>query len=437
MFDVMSITKAAIGTMYHVHENQYPRNLPLDFTTVGKALNMRVGKEYRDFQFKDFRTKVQTDQNLRAYSANTLTSIPNLKKNEMVYSDLAYQLLASNMPDVAEKFGRFINDETSGKLIEETSDGEILYFKYGKGWKWEHTKSGEPLGPHGLHMTKQTAETFGELAKTHVLHMSDNEKTSCENWLGIGKNHFTHYWNGWFLTETCAYAVGYVCQVIAILSNGAVSQLYKEVWGEKNHNFMDHPNNKWKHPRWFFIQNIQQFQNKYKEQTNQYLNKLQQPPQSQRGASIIMPSGSGKSYYIDRQKNKDEFIDCDPLTWITNAQPHRSNSCPWNWDEHLKIICLQVDQVVAIAKSRRFWVMGATWWSGKQIDAIVILEEQIHRKRFKNKTDPFSDSYFNNTIKNVIEMLEEEIRKYQIPKFDTIEGCVNFIRQNYTISLKF
>ena len=150
-----------------------------------------------------------------------------------------------------------------------------------------------------------------------------------------------------------------------------------------------------------------------------------------------MPSGSGKSYYIDKQKNKDEFIDCDPLTWITNAQPHRSNSCPWNWDEHLKIICLQVDQVVAIAKSRRFWVMGATWWSGKQIDAIVILEEQIHRKRFKNKTDPFPNSYFNNTIKNVIEMLEEEIRNYQIRKFNTIEGCVNFIRQNYTNSLKF
>jgi len=34
-------------------------------------------------------------------------------------------------------------------------------------------------------------------------------------------------------------------------------------------------------------------------------------------------------------------------------------------------------------------------------------------------------------------MLEEEIRNYQIRKFDTIEECVNFIRQNFTISLKF
>jgi len=53
----MSITKAAIGTMYHLHEKQYPRNLPLDFTTVGKALNMRVGKEYRDFQLGGLKIK--------------------------------------------------------------------------------------------------------------------------------------------------------------------------------------------------------------------------------------------------------------------------------------------------------------------------------------------------------------------------------------------
>ena len=125
-------------------------------------------------------------------------------------------------------------------------------------------------------------------------------------------------------------------------------------------------------------------------------------------------------------KNKDEFIDCDPLTWITNAQPHR-NSCPWNWDNTLKLFAYRL--IKKVTKSRRFWVMGATWWSGKQIDAIVILEEQIHRKRFKNKTDPFPNSYFNNTIKNVIEMLGEEIKNYQIRKFDTIED-VNFIRHH-------
>ena len=213
MFDVMSITKAAIGTMYHLHEKQYPRNLPLDFTTVGKALNMRVGKEYRDFQFEDFRTMVEANKDLRKYSLSMLQEIPDLKKDEMVYSDYAYQMLASNMPDVAEKFGKFIKDEPDQKLYKEIDtypndkgkmEDHIIWFRKGKGWKWEHTKSGEPLGPHGLHMTKQTAETFGELAKTHVLHMSDNEKTACENWLGIGKNHFTHYWNGWLCISLCS-----------------------------------------------------------------------------------------------------------------------------------------------------------------------------------------------------------------------------------------
>ena len=440
LFHTMSITKAAIGTMYHIHEKQYPRNKELAFTTIGNALNMRVGKDWKEFEFNDFRDMVEADKNLREYSLSKLQSLPDLEEDEMVYSDYAYQMLASNMPDVADKFGKFIGDEPEQKLYKEidkypNDKGEmeehIIWFRKGKGWKWEHTKSGEPLGPHGLHMTKDTAERFGELAKPHVLDMSTKERTPCENWMGIGKDEFTHYWNGWFFTKCCAFAVGYVVQVIAIVPNGAVSQLYEEDWGPEGRGLEKYPN----HPRWSFIKNIEQFQSKFEQKTNEYLDKLKQPPLGQRGASIIMPSGSGKSFYIQHQNHKDEFIDCDPLTWYTNAQPHGSNSCPWNWDDHLKIICLQVDQVVALAKKRRFWIMGATWWSPFQINAIVILDETIHRKRLEMKEDKFEPDFYDKTIKGMLipQLLKDsKQKKPNTPIFTTILECVTFIRANYS-----
>jgi len=445
-YNTMSITKAAIGTMYHIHEKQYPRSKKLAFTTIGNALNMRVGKEYATFEYNEFRTMVESNRDLGQYSLGKLRKMPNLEEDEMVYSDYAYQMLASNMPDVAEKFGIFVGDE-AGSLYEEietyrNEQGKMeehrIWFRKGKSWKWEHTKSGEPLGPHGLHMARDLAERFGELAKPHVLDMSNLEKQKCENWLGIGKDEFTFYWNGWFFTDSCAYAVGYVCQVLAIVPNGAVSQLYEEKWGFNNPEFMDHTSKKWKHPRWFFVRNIEQFQGHWKQLTETYLNTLKQPPVNQQGASIIMPSGSGKSYYIEKQNVKDEFIDCDPLTWFANAQPHRSNSCAWNWDDHLKIICLQVDQVVSLAKKRRYWVMGATWWDGAQIDAIVILDEKEHRKRLKNKSDPFPDDFYDTTVKRLKVQLRKESETYGIRIFGTIPDCVEYIRKHFNVSqLKF
>ena len=33
----------------------------------------------------------------------------------------------------------------------------------GKEWKWEHTKSGQPLGPHGLWMTKDFAVHYDDV----------------------------------------------------------------------------------------------------------------------------------------------------------------------------------------------------------------------------------------------------------------------------------
>ena len=459
LFHTMSITKAAIGAYYQYHGFDKVDDIykikGLD-TNVVEAAN-HVSK-YTDncWDFEKFRTAVESDENLLTYSINALKPCGTKEKNEdgtypWEYNNLMYQILAClEQIDIVTHFARMVRSKVSA-LYSEKEDGKVYHYRKGEsfrnspridggmkyGWKWEHTQSGIPLGPHGLYMTKDTAERFGKSVNVGI-YEDERVPIPRDMWWGIGKDEFTHYHYGWFFTEKCAYAVGYVCQVIAIVPNGVVSQLYEEEWGDENPKFMDHENNKWKHPRWSFISNIEKFQNQCEERTHHYLNRLKQPPLGQRGASLIMPSGSGKSFYIDHQNHMDEFIDCDPLTWYTDAQPHYVNDqvvncCPWNWDDHLKIICLQVDQVVALAKKRRFWIMGATWWAPEQINAIVILDETIHRKRLEMKEDKFAPDFYDKTIKGMLipQLLKDSKQKHpNIPIFDTILECVTFIRAN-------
>lgn len=483
LFNTMSITKAAIGSYYLFHKFDEEDKIEGLDTNVWEAAN-HVSKyssekktlrgKFYGWDYDHFRTAVESDKDLLAYCVEQLEPCGTKKMNEdgtypWEYNDLMYQILVCMNPEaVVEHFAKMARTKKISNLYSEEEDGKVYYYRKAEsfrynpridrgmkyGWKWEHTKSGIPLGPHGLHMTKDTAEGFAMEAKSSesMLKLAPSYKVEIPRraWWGIapggGKYVFTHYSYGWFLTKKCAYAIGYVCQVIAVLPNGVVSQLYEEEWGEDNPNFMDHKNNRWKHPRWRFILNIENFQRRVEELTLIYLaNKVKYPPEGQQGASIIMPSGTGKSYYIDRQNQnesiKDEFIDCDPLTWEINAQPHYVNNkvvnkCPWNWEDHLKIICLQVDEVVKIAKRQGFWIMGATWWDPSQVNAIVILPEAEHQNRLKNKSDPFPDTYYDDTIRGLIKQLEFDSKQQHpnIPIFRTIYGielCVKFIRTNF------
>ena len=91
---------------------------------------------------------------------------------------------------------------------------------------------------------------------------------------------------------------------------------------------------------------------------------------------------------------------------------------------------MQVDQVVALAKRRGFWIMGATWWNGMQIDAIVILKEDVHRDRLSKKSDPYADEYYDKTVKGMlIPQLRKDKKDYGFEEFSTIEACVNYIGQ--------
>lgn len=255
ILDTMSITKAAIGLMYHIHEKEYPRydaiqNNGRTMFSIGAALNMMTGYDDDKWDYDEYRKEV-VDGDLETYSKQRLSTATKI--TTWKYNNLVYQLLASNMGDVADRFGEFM-DDPAGKLIAEKDwEDKTVWFKHGKRWKWEHTSKGEPLGPHGLWMTESFSKLLGEKAREHF-DMARGERIHTDggwsNW--VTKTKLKEYWNGWWFSERCVYAIGHVCQIIACTPNGVRVQIYEEDWdnplsNEENHN----------DPRWFFIDKIE------------------------------------------------------------------------------------------------------------------------------------------------------------------------------------
>lgn len=260
LIHTMSITKAAVGLMYQVNRFRYRRDHFIKFnekiaTTLGQALNMMSGYGDNQWDYNEYRRHVENNKDLLEYSKDKLTVAK--KVNTYEYNNLMYQVLASLMPDIIDQFGVFMGDKPSVRLAEYDYKGDTVYFRHGTGWKWEVTASNEALGPHGLHMSPYCARKFARLAAPHVM-SSQKDRNNIQ---GFGwSNHKTQskikqYWNGWQFTNQCAYAIGHVCQIIAITPSGPKIQLYDEQWDDEGHGLdkeSEHSNEKW-----FFIDNIE------------------------------------------------------------------------------------------------------------------------------------------------------------------------------------
>jgi hypothetical protein len=228
----MSITKAAIGLLYHIHEEEYTRygsivdNNTGTLCSVGQALNMMSGYSNNMWDYDEYRIHVKSGANLFSYSVRALQKAD--RTDRMEYNNLMYQILASNMPDVADRFGELIG-EPSKPLRKDPKTGR--YFKRGIRWKWEHTANGEPLGPHGLWMTQEMAKKFGIIASVHIS-MSKGERIQVprsiwsESWNHEGM--LKQYWNGWWISDKYAFAIGRRAQIIAITPDGIRVQLFKD-----------------------------------------------------------------------------------------------------------------------------------------------------------------------------------------------------------------
>lgn len=200
LYDVMSITKAVIGLMY------------IDVDGYEDLLNMEGYIENWDYD--DFRRQVKQNTNLKKYALNRIKKT----SSDFSYCNLAYQVLASEMKDIAFKFGEFVDRP----VVKKTRR-----WVYGNGWKWEHCNS-QALGPHGLHITKEIGNIIGIKAKP-LLKLSMGIPLK-EGWLGYGKNVLEKFWHGWFIKDKMTFAIGYVSQTIAIKTNKVEIDFYIEDW---------------------------------------------------------------------------------------------------------------------------------------------------------------------------------------------------------------
>jgi hypothetical protein len=165
----------------------------------------------------------------------------------------------------------------------------------------------------------------------------------------------------------------------------------------------------------------------------QYLDKLK-PVYHKRGRSIIMPSGSGKSYWMENlQPVKNAFIDADPLMWAVGAMPplDGENISGLNWKEHMQQICERCDAVTVRCKQMGLWLMGATWWLHNYIDAFVILPAELNKRYLKGKDDKgegFEKGYYENEVLPYINnTLRPTAKDHNIPVFDSIEKCAKWV----------
>ena len=241
-YHVMSVTKAVIGILYHIHEKDYPRDKVLisfinKIITIGDALNMNSGLQNNKWNFDDFMNNVDDNNNLSEYSYNQLNFAKNIDRFD--YNDLMYQMLASNLKDAAKKLADFMNEPVNEDMKEyvyfKKPDGKEYsgFFKEGNDWKWRHTEDGEPTGPSGIWMTEEFALKFSNKVKAIVMKESkiNGQKVpSFEEYDFIynSQNVLKKYWNGWWFSNKCAYAIGHTFQCIAITPNGIRLQLYHE-----------------------------------------------------------------------------------------------------------------------------------------------------------------------------------------------------------------
>lgn len=204
----MSVTKAVIGLVYTSRGGVTPEEECL--------LNMQYGENWDDnVTFKEYRDEVENGGSLLEFAQKHIH-----KQDHFSYCNLCYQELASRYPKLPEDFGN---------LIGRPKTGQDDKWAYGTGWKWEISKSGEVLGPHGLYITAEVGMLIGEVAKTLFVDVKPVE--TGEGWGGVGAETLTRYYRGWFFRGDGAFfAIGLVAQIIGVHGDKVAVSFHEQEW---------------------------------------------------------------------------------------------------------------------------------------------------------------------------------------------------------------
>ena len=144
-----------------------------------------------------------------------------------------------------------------------------------------------------------------------------------------------------------------------------------------------------------------------------------------KGLFILAPSGSGKTYFVNRQKQAN-WIDGDYLWLASNAD---LSSDEWDADyEEVQEINDRSDVITHQAKKLGFWIVGSSNNSLKP-DAIVLLPWRKHVAYIKKRQ---IDNYDGGaTVKDLSGVIKHRrwIRKWKkqgVPCFYSIDEAAEF-----------
>ena len=157
-------------------------------------------------------------------------------------------------------------------------------------------------------------------------------------------------------------------------------------------------------------------------------NKLKQDYIShKKGRFILAASGTGKSYYVSNQKAK-HWIDGDYYWHITNA-----DLLPEEWVHDMEVV-MEVnnrsDVMTQQAIKQGLWIVGSSnnWL---RPDAIVILDEETHRKYINKRENTEYDGGAKDEDFEAVKRHTEVIKRWSdkgVPVFNSIElAATHFI----------
>ncbi|MFA6253043.1 MAG: hypothetical protein WCV69_02130 [Patescibacteria group bacterium] len=144
------------------------------------------------------------------------------------------------------------------------------------------------------------------------------------------------------------------------------------------------------------------------------------------GYFILTPSGAGKTYFIERQKNKD-WLDGDELWEGANAHPKG----PW-WLLPLADL-IEIEQksdvITQQAKKLGFWILGSVnnWLKP---DAIVLPHWTQHKKYIaKRQAESYDGGATTDMFAQVLHHRKwiKQWTRQGVPLFESVDEATNFL----------
>lgn len=150
-----------------------------------------------------------------------------------------------------------------------------------------------------------------------------------------------------------------------------------------------------------------------------------------KGFFILAPSGTGKTYFINQQKEKN-WIDGDMLWIATRAHPNTD----W-WTKGLDVIKevdARSDVVTQEAKRLGLWILGASnnWLAP---DAVVLPPWDTNVAYIKNRQETNYDGGLTTDQLGQLESHRKEIKEMadnkNIPIFDSVDKATSYLEELY------